>query len=71
MPTNITINNITGSSPFDVYVCNNPITTCIYVDTISTLPYSFDVPIILEGLMSYSLKIVDNNNCSITEILTL
>jgi hypothetical protein len=58
MPTNITINNITGSSPFDV-------------DTVSTLPYSFDVPIILEGLMSYSLKIVDDNNCSITEILTL
>ena len=45
MPTNITINNVTGAQPFDDYVCDSPITTCIYVSTINTvyLPYSFNI----------------------------
>ena len=48
MPTNITINNVTGAQPFDIYVCDSPITTCIYVSTINTvdIPYSFDIPLI-------------------------
>lgn len=71
MPTDITINDITGSTPYDVYLCDNPITTCFYVDTISVLPYTFEVPSILSNQNDFTLKIVDNNDCIITQTLTL
>ena len=71
MPTNITINNITGTTPFDIYICDDPITTCVYVDTITTLPYTFSVPIILDGQLSYNLKVIDEFNCVVIQNLIL
>ena len=71
MPTDITINNITGASPYHVYLCDNPITTCVYVVTISTLPYTFTLPSILSSQDDFTLKIVDSNHCIITQTLTL
>ena len=72
MSTIITINNITGSSPFNIYLCNSTNVTCIYIDTIPalSLPYDFQVPSIMENQPSYNLKVVDNNGCiSISNIL--
>ncbi len=63
MPTNITINNITGTTPFNIYLCDNLSTVCVYIDTISTFPYSFDVPTIMDSQNEFNLKIVDNNGC--------
>ena len=71
MPTDITINNITGATPFDVYLCDNPITTCFYVDTISLFPYTFEVPSILSSQTDFTIKIVDNNDCIITQTLNI
>lgn len=69
MPTNISITGITGTSPYHVYVCDYPETTCIYVDTISSVPYSFDIPVVFDGQTFYTLKIIDNNNIIATQIL--
>ena len=71
MPTQITINSISGVSPYDVYLCDNPITTCIWIDTIisSQLPYIFDVPSILESQTIFNLKVIDNNNCQVISYL--
>jgi hypothetical protein len=73
MPTNITINNVTGAQPFDVYVCDSPITTCIYVSTINTvdLPYSFNIPVVYESLTQFVVKVVDNNDCIVTDTLNI
>lgn len=71
MPTDITLNNITGTSPYDVYVCDDPITVCIYVNTINSFPYSFQIPTILTSQGSVNLKIVDNNNCVIYQNLII
>jgi hypothetical protein len=73
MPTNITINNVTGAQPFDVYVCDSPITTCIYVSTINTvdLPYSFDIPVVYASLTQFVVKVVDNNDCIVTDTLNI
>jgi hypothetical protein len=73
MPTNITINNVTGAQPFDVYVCDSPITTCIYVSTINTvdLPYSFNIPVIYGSLTQFVVKVVDNNDCIVTDTLNI
>ncbi len=67
MPIQITIDSITGASPYDIYICDNPITTCVYIDTISgsSIPYTFLVPTYLEGLVNFNLKVVDNNDCEI------
>ena len=73
MPTKITINDITGETPYDIYVCNNPITTCIYVDTIesTSLPYEFDVPCVMDSMVTFTLKTIDNVGCTDLKILTL
>ena len=71
MPTDITINNITGASPYDIYLCDNPVTVCVYIDTVSILPYQFEVPQIMSNENDFNLKIVDNNGCTIYETLTI
>ena len=60
MSTFITINVIAGQSPFDIYLCDSP-TSCVYIDTITILSYTFQIPVIMEGQINYTLKIIDNN----------
>jgi hypothetical protein len=71
MPTQITINGITGATPFNTYLCDNPITTCVYINTISSFPYEFQIPSILDGQNDYNLKVIDNNGCISFKILTI
>jgi hypothetical protein len=71
MPITITINNITGATPFDIYICSNTSTQCIYRATISTFPADIDVPSIMLNQLSYKLKVIDDNGCEIIKILTL
>lgn len=73
MPTTITINNISGATPYDVYVCDSSEITCIYIETITSgdLPTNVNVPSVMEGQSSYVLKIIDNNNCVVKETLTI
>jgi hypothetical protein len=41
------------------------------VDTITGGTYSFDVPLILDGQLSYNLKVVDDNDCEIISNLVV
>jgi len=72
MPTQITISALSGLTPFDIYTCDTGFTTCIYIDTIglSEIPYIFTLPFIMEDMESYSVKIVDSNDCVATQELT-
>jgi hypothetical protein len=71
MPTVVTINGITGLSPFNIYVCDSPPTNCVYVNTIDSVPYEFEVPKIFIKLPEISLKIVDSYGCEIYQNLIL
>lgn len=71
MPIEITISSISGTSPFDVYICDDPITTCVYVNTITSAPYAFNVPSILDGQSSFFIRVVDDNGCTVEENLSL
>lgn len=73
MPTDVTISNLNGSSPFDLYVCDTGMTTCIYVNTINTgdVPYTFEIPPIFSSLNNFTVKIVDDNDCIKTSNLTV
>ena len=70
MPIEVTINSLSGASPYDIYLCDDPITICVYIDTITTTPYNFEVPSILSDQDNYTLKMVDNNGCETNQILT-
>jgi hypothetical protein len=66
MSTLVTINTISaGTQPYDVWVCDTCYGTCQYIDTISgsSLPYSFTLPAIYDTYPSYTVKIIDDNNC--------
>jgi hypothetical protein len=73
MGTNITISSITGISPYDVYVCDTGYTTCIYVSTINSgnLPYSFMIPSIFSSLTNFVVKVIDDNDCTIIENISI
>lgn len=71
MPVSIVINDLSGSSPFNVYLCDNTSTTCVYIDRISSSPYEFEVPTLFVKLPDVNLRIVDSSGCEITSNLTL
>lgn len=73
MAVQVTINDITGSTPFDIYICQSGGTSCFYMTTIpsSSLPYVFDIPEPYNTSLSYMLKVIDNNNCVITGVTTV
>ena len=71
MSVAITISDVSGTSPFNVYVCDEPVTTCIFVKTITSAPYEFDVPSIFMKLSSVNLKVVDDNGCETSTNITL
>ena len=72
MSLQVTVNNITGTTPYSIYICDNPVTTCIYINNIpsGSLPYSFMIPDVMSSMSSYTLKIIDNVGCTTTQILT-
>jgi hypothetical protein len=66
MAVQVTINSITGQSPYDIYVCQGNGTGCFYYSTTSVIPYVFDIPAPYNTSPSYMLKVIDSNNCIIT-----
>ena len=68
MPTTITLSNITGSTPFDVYICLSGGSPCYYITSIGggSLPYNFTVPTPIENFNYYCMKVVDADGCIIT-----
>lgn len=71
MPTEVVINGLSGQSPFNVYLCDNPITSCVYIDTITGGTFNFGIPDIFDGQTSFNLRITTNNGCEIFQNLTI
>lgn len=68
MAIQVTIDSITGQSPYDIYICQTGGTSCFYMTTISSVPYIFDIPSPYNTSDAYMLKIIDNNGCVISGI---
>jgi len=66
MAVQVTINGITGQSPYDVYICQSNGTGCFYISTTSVIPYVFDIPEPYNNSAAYMLKVIDSNNCIIS-----
>ena len=73
MAVQVTVNNITGSTPYQVYVCDSTLSSCIYISQIqdTDLPYNFIIPQPFESLINYSIKIIDVYGCEITNTFTV
>ena len=73
MPTDITLNSITGQQPYDIYVCDLGLSTCIYIDTInnSSIPYTFQIPTVYSNLDSLVVRVVDDNDCLLNENIVI
>lgn len=66
MPQQITITGVTGTPPYDVYVCDITNTYCYLVSGgtyIST--YTFQVPTPLSNVGSLLIKLIDSTGCEI------
>ena len=68
MPSSVQVNNITGTTPFDIYLCMSGGSPCYFITQINNLdlPYNFTVPFPLEGLKYYCIKVIDYDGCVIT-----
>lgn len=71
MPTTVTVNDVSGVTPVYIYLCDNPITTCVYIGDTSSFPYSFNIPLPFDGQSSYNIKVIDNDGCTKIETLTI
>lgn len=70
MSLQISIDGLSGTSPYNIWICDNPETTCIYITTIDSAPITFDVPPALIYQNDWLVKSIDSNNCVSTIILT-
>lgn len=73
MPIEITINGITGTSPYDVYVCDPTNVVCVYIDRLDTvdIPNTFDMPEILSSITTFNVKVVDKDGYISNNILVV
>lgn len=61
----ISIDAVTGVSPYDVYICDNEGIKCFYITSTSTIPFIFEIPTPYDELTTYMLKLVDAQGCQI------
>jgi len=62
MAQQVTITSITANTPVEIYYCGPTSGDCVYVATISTVPYTFEVPDPVD-YVDYLIKIIDVNGC--------
>lgn len=67
----LTIDNITGVTPYNIYVCDSDIENCFWIATVASIPYSFIIPPPYENMPTFCLKIVDGNGCDIINCQTI
>ena len=62
MSQQVTISSVTANTPVDIYYCDSMSASCVYVATVSTFPYTFDVPDPYD-YGDFIIKILDTQNC--------
>ena len=70
MPNIVQINSLSGTALFDLYVCDQTISYCFFVASISGSPYTFNVPPPLDSTTPIILKVIDSNNCEVIYLLS-
>lgn len=63
MAASVTITSTTGTSPYQVYVCNVLGAYCNFVGSATTMPYSVTLPAMFNTAPAVMIKVIDSNNC--------
>jgi hypothetical protein len=71
MSLQVTINSISGQTPYDVFICQSSGVGCIYISRIENAPYSFNIPSPYDNESEYMLKLIDSNNCIISGVTSV
>lgn len=66
MAIRVEITGITGQSPYNIFICQYDGSNCVFISTITTTEYGFDIPYPYNLSNSYLLKIIDGNNAIIS-----
>jgi len=70
MPNIVQITSISGTPPYDIYVCDQTISYCYFVANISGSSYTFNVPSPLDLTTPIIIKVIDSNNCEKINLLS-
>jgi hypothetical protein len=62
MSQQVTITSVTANTPVNIYYCDSYSAGCVYVATVSTFPFEFNVPDPYDTL-DFVVKIVDTQGC--------
>ena len=67
MSCNIQIYSISGTSPFDIYLCDIGLNLCVFIqtETSPTYPIIITPPATFLGVNQLIVKIIDGNGCQI------
>lgn len=68
MPQQVIITSVTANTPVDIYYCDSMSASCVYVATVATFPYTFDVPAPYDET-NIVIKIEDTQGCIDGEII--
>ena len=68
MSQDVTISSVTANTPVDIYYCDSMSASCVYVATVATFPYTFEVPDPYD-YGDFVIKIVDTQNCETGHIM--
>lgn len=66
MSCSVQINSVSGTSPFDIYLCDIGLHQCVFTqtETSPTYPIIVNIPTTLIGVNEIIVKIIDGNGCS-------
>jgi hypothetical protein len=70
MGQQVTITSVTANTPVEIYYCYSMSASCVYVATVSTFPFIFDVPDPYD-LTDYIIQIIDVNGCIDTDTILI
>ena len=70
MGQQVTITSVTANTPVEIYYCDSMSASCVYVATVSTFPFIFDVPDPYD-LTDYIIQIIDVNGCIDTDTILI
>lgn len=72
MGAKLYITSVSGTSPFDFYVCGVDLENCQYIGSASTASPTviFTLPEIFNGASSIILKMIDSLSCEIFKIIS-
>ena len=71
MGLTVNISSVSGVTPYQVFLCQPDGTGCIYIDETSVIPFQFNIPAPYDQSVSYMVKIIDGEGCTITNVASL